>query len=99
MSVFIIFSSYKVITLERLPVIGTFRSIGASEKTTTKILLLESLIYGITGGLLSIPLGYGILKLILNGLGESLSMGIEIPMVVSPLNILLSCTVAVAVLT
>jgi len=97
MSVFIIFSSYKVITLERLPVIGTFRSIGASRKTTTRILLLESLIYGIAGGLLSIPLGYGILKLILGGLGESLSMGIEIPMVVSPLNILLACTVAITV--
>ncbi|BAK98867.1 hypothetical protein OBV_16690 [Oscillibacter valericigenes Sjm18-20] len=97
MSAFIIFGSYKVITLERLPVIGTFRSIGASEKMTTRILLFESLIYGIAGGLLSIPLSYGILKLILNGLGESLSMGIEIPMVVSPLNILLSCTVAVSV--
>lgn len=97
MSIFIIFSSYKVITLERLPVIGTFRSIGASEKATTQILMFESLIYGIASSLLSIPLGYCVLKLILDGLGESLSMGIEIPMVVSPRNIVLACIMAVAV--
>lgn len=97
MSIFIIFSSYKVITMERLPVIGTFRSIGATEKATTRILLSESLIYGIIGGLVGIPLGYGVLKLILDGLGESLSLGIEIPMIVKPLNIALSCFVAVAV--
>jgi len=47
MSVFIIYSSYKVITMERIPVIGTFRSIGATENTVTKILVLESLLYGI----------------------------------------------------
>jgi putative ABC transport system permease protein len=97
MSIFIIFSSYKVITMERLPVIGTFRSIGATEKATTKILLMESLVYGVAGGLIAIPLGYGVLKLILDGLGESLALGIEIPMVVSPLNIVLSCLVAAAV--
>ena len=39
MSVFIIYSSYKVITLDRLPVIGTFRSIGAEKKTVTRIFL------------------------------------------------------------
>ncbi|HEX3028194.1 MAG TPA: FtsX-like permease family protein [Clostridia bacterium] len=97
MSIFIIFSSYKVITMERLPVIGTFRSIGATEKATTKILMMESLLYGIIGGLIGIPLGYGTLKLMLEGLGKSLEIGIEIPMVVSPLNILLSCIVAVGV--
>lgn len=97
MSIFIIFSSYKVITMERLPVIGTFRSIGATEKATTKILMMESLLYGIIGGLIGIPMGYVTLKLMLEGLGESLKIGIEIPMVVSPMNILLSCIVAVAV--
>lgn len=49
MSVFIIYSSYKVITLDRLPVIGTFRSIGAEKKTVTRIFLLESLLYGSAG--------------------------------------------------
>ena len=44
MSVFIIYGSYKVITLDRLPVIGTFRSIGATQKAVTGILLLESML-------------------------------------------------------
>lgn len=97
MNIFIIFSSYKVITMERLPIIGTFRSIGATEKSTTLILLLESLIYGVMGGLFGIPFGFGVLKLILDGLGESLSLGIEIPMIVKPVNIILSCFVAIAI--
>jgi ABC-type antimicrobial peptide transport system permease subunit len=97
MSVFIIFSSYKVITMERLPVIGTFRSIGATAKGTAGILIMESLVYGVAGGLISVPLGFGGLKLILNGLGKSLSIGIEIPMVVQPANIILSFMMGVVI--
>lgn len=97
MSVFIIYSSYKVITLDRLPVIGTFRSIGAEKKTVTRIFLLESLLYGSAGGLLGIPLGVVVLKLILHGMGQSLSQGIEIPAVISPLSAVISFTMAVSV--
>jgi len=96
-SVFIIFSSYKVITLERLPVIGTFRSIGATEKAVTNILMLESLVYGGLGALLGIPVGFAVLRVLLNGLGDSLSQGIDIPMIVSPGSVILSCAVAVIV--
>ena len=97
MSVFIIYSSYKVITLERLPVIGTFRSIGATRRTVTGILLLESLLYGGIGGLLGIPAGILVLRLILRGMGSSLSGGIEIPAVCPPLGIFLSLSAAVTV--
>ncbi len=97
MSVFIIYSSYKVIMLERLPVVGTFRSIGATERAVINILLLESLIYGSLGAFIGIPAGFGALKLMLRGLGNSLSQGIEIPMIVSPVNILLACLAAMAV--
>ena len=96
-SIFIIYSSYKVITLDRLPVIGTFRSIGATQKAVTRILLLESLLYGCMGGLIGIPVGMFVLKLILQGMGQSLSQGIEIPVVISPLSIMISFTVAIAV--
>lgn len=95
-SVFIIYSSYKVITLERLPVIGTLRSIGATRKAITRILLLESALYGSLGGLAGIPAGMLVLKLILQGMGKSLSQGIEIPVVISPLGTILSLVVAVA---
>lgn len=96
-SVFIIYSSYKVITLDRLPVIGTFRSIGATQKTVTRILLLESLFYGCMGGLIGIPVGMLVLKLILQGMGQTLSQGIEIPIVISPFSIIIPLTVAIAV--
>ncbi|SMP54839.1 FtsX-like permease family protein [Anoxynatronum buryatiense] len=60
-SVFIIYSTFKVITVERLPVIGTFRSIGATRKTTDGVLLGESLAYGVLGGILGNLAGIGIL--------------------------------------
>lgn len=97
MSVFIIYSSYKVITLDRLPVIGTFRSIGATQKAVTHILLLESALYGVMGGLIGIPVGTLDFKLILQGMGQSLSQGIEIPVVISPFSIIFSFAVAVIV--
>lgn len=97
MSVFIIYGSYKVITLDRLPVIGTFRSIGATQKAVTGILLLKSMLYGVIGGLIGIPAGILVLKLILRGMGESISQGIEIPVVISPFSILLSFAAAVTV--
>ena len=97
MSVFIIFSSYQVITLERLPVIGTFRSIGATRRAVTGILLMESLVYGILSIVIAIPVGAAVLGVLLQGLGDSLSQGIAIPMVVPPLNVLLSSAVAVLV--
>jgi len=96
-SVFIIYSSYKIITSERLPVIGTFRSIGATGKTVKNLLMAESLVYGISGSMLGIPLGYLTLKLILYGMSDTASYGIEIPMVVSPLNIMISVGAAIVV--
>lgn len=63
MSLFIIYSSFKVLTMERLPVIGTFRSIGATRKTTDVVLLAESFLYGTIGGILGCGLGVVILYL------------------------------------
>ncbi|KPU45668.1 macrolide export ATP-binding/permease protein MacB [Oxobacter pfennigii] len=64
MSMFIIYTSFKVITMERLPVIGTFRSIGATKGMTGLMLILEGVFYGIIGGLLGCGLGIGILYLV-----------------------------------
>jgi putative ABC transport system permease protein len=63
MSVFIIYSSFKVITVERLPIIGTFRSIGAARKTTDFVLMVETFLYGVAGGLFGCLLGIGVLYL------------------------------------
>ncbi len=64
MSIFIIYTSFKVITMERLPFIGTFRSVGATKAATNLVLLGESLLYGIIGGLAGLLLGFGVLYLI-----------------------------------
>lgn len=61
MSIFIIFTSFKVVTIERIPVIGTFRSIGATRRMTNLVLAAESLIYGFFGGVFGCLLGTGIL--------------------------------------
>jgi len=70
MSIFIIYTSFKVITMERLPIIGTFRSIGATRKMTNRVLVLESILYGIIGGILGCILGiivlYGMAFVIAN---------------------------------
>lgn len=97
MSVFIIYSSYKVITLERLPIIGTFRSIGANEKMVKKILMMESILYGCLGGLLGIPIGIAVLNFMLHGLGKSLEQGIAIPTVIAPVGVAVSVSAAIIV--
>lgn len=52
MSIFIIYSTFRIIILERLPVIGTFRSIGATGRASFTVLTLEGIMYGVIGGLM-----------------------------------------------
>ncbi len=47
--------------MERLPIIGTFRSVGATRKMTDFVLTIESLLYGILGGILGCGFGLGVL--------------------------------------
>lgn len=68
MSVFIIYTVFKVIIIERLPIIGTFRSIGATKFMTDSVLIVESFIYGVIGGITGILVGIGIVKLAAVGL-------------------------------
>lgn len=71
MSIFIIYTVFKVIIVERLPIIGTFRSIGATRITTDFVLIAESIIYGMIGGILGDILGIGITKLFAFGISMS----------------------------
>lgn len=61
---FIKHAAYQVITTERLPVIGTFRSIGATRRHTSAVLFLESALYGLVGGAAGCALGIGALYVI-----------------------------------
>ncbi len=80
MSIFIMNTSYKVIITERLPVIGTFRSIGATKRSTDSILLIESMTYGVIGGILGCILGLGVLYVMalnITDWGEGMSINIS----------------------
>jgi len=60
-SIFVIYTAFKVIAFERMPVMGTFRSIGATKKRINLLLLSESISYGVIGGALGCLLGIGLL--------------------------------------
>ncbi len=63
MSIYIISSTFRVITSQRLPDIGTYLSIGAGRRTINRMLLTESLIYGGVGGAVGCLLGIAALYL------------------------------------
>lgn len=96
MSVFIIYTVFKVIIIERLPIIGTFRSIGATKFMTDFVLIAESIIYGIIGGLTGILVGIGIVKLAAMGL-SSQAGGIAVTINYNTSQILMAFGFAVAV--
>ncbi|WP_234117385.1 ABC transporter permease [Clostridium hydrogenum] len=75
MSAFIIYTVFKVIVAERLPVIGTFRSIGATKVSTSMVLVGESIIYGIIGGIIGDFAGIGILNVIMNLMASNMVNG------------------------
>ncbi|HAB67441.1 MAG TPA: hypothetical protein DCE23_08750, partial [Firmicutes bacterium] len=49
---FVISSLNRIVISERMPVIGTFRSIGATKSRMNSILILENAIYGLIGGVI-----------------------------------------------
>lgn len=78
MSAFIIYTVFKVIVAERLPVIGTFRSIGATKTSTSMVLVGESIIYGILGGIIGDLAGIGILKILMKLMASSMGGGVTV---------------------
>lgn len=59
-SIIIIYNSVKLMVLERMNVVGTFLSQGATHGRITFIFLLESICYGLIGGAIGVVIGYGI---------------------------------------
>lgn len=90
MSVFIIYSSFKVIMLQKMPHLGTFRSVGADQKKINQVMFLESGIYGILGGLLASVIGILISYVLsvvtmpeaLKEIGTKVELKISIPKVI-----------------
>lgn len=94
-SIFIIYTSFRVITMERLPYIGTFRSVGATKKMTNLILISESLIYGILGGTIGCLLGISIFSVmsLVTGSGQ----GVKAIVGFTPAQVLEAFVFAVAI--
>lgn len=66
MSMFIIFTASNLITLERIPIVGTLRSIGCTRRRINRILITESALLGILGGFIGCVLGLGVLQFIIH---------------------------------
>ena len=96
MSTFIIYTSFKVITTERLPVIGAFRSLGATKGMTNFILMAESLTYGLIGGIFGGGMGIGLLYIITVVSAPPTLKGFKTTLEFSPLLLLTAALMAVA---
>ena len=89
-SIFIIYTSFKVITLERLPMLGTFRSIGATKKMTDFIMLSEATIYGLLGSGIGCWLGYGMLAAVSHLMATNMFGGTVERIVYPPIYMILA---------
>jgi len=82
---YIIASTFKVIVIDRMFFLGTLRSVGATKRLTTSVLLIESVIYGLIGSIIGIFSGFGILYYMANGFfGSNLMNSLDISYVHIP---------------
>ncbi len=96
-SFFIIYTSFRLIMKERLPITGTFRSIGATKRSTHWLLICETLVYALVGGILGLLLGLGILKLLSYSLTSSWVGQDETKIIFSSTNVILSFLTAIII--
>ena len=61
-------SFVKIILNERIPIMGTFRSLGATRKKVEFILILEMAMYGLIAGIISSGIGFLLCRLIITEL-------------------------------
>jgi len=76
-SAYVIFSLSKVIVQERMPVVVTFRSVGASKRMVNRILRMEFLLYGMIGAVLGIVLAMLLLPIAADSFNEYKAFGVK----------------------
>lgn len=86
--IFVTVSFVEKIVVERMSVIGTLRSIGMSMRKTTFILILENIIYGVSGSIIALLLYLLLRGSILSEIGSSAGASADIGPV-NPLKCLL----------
>lgn len=88
-SFMIIYGTFNLILNERIPVIGTFLSQGATNSKVKSILYLESIGYGILGGAVGVGLGVVFLSLISNAYSPLSEYGVKTDISINPLYLLI----------
>ena len=71
MCIFIIFTAFNLLTLERIPLVGILRNIGCTRKKINIALTAESAVLGVIGGLIGCGLGIGVLLYLKNTYGAA----------------------------
>ena len=95
MAAFIVYSSFKIIVIERMSVIGTFRSIGATKFSTDALLMLESLIYGVIGCTIGAAFGVPMLYILSDTSNQFKQYGMSTSIEISLKNMIIAFIVAI----
>ena len=93
--VIIICGAFKLIITERLPIIGTFMSQGATRKKMEHILLMEAALYAVVGSVFGIVLGELGLAIFTRALAPLKEYGIYPPLNINPAHIVIAVVFAV----
>ncbi|MBS4535926.1 FtsX-like permease family protein [Clostridium sp. D2Q-14] len=86
MNYYVISSNAKVILLSRTPVVGTFRSLGASKIKVNSILVLENLVYGLLGGIFGVICGFYFRETILETIAQGVLSNAPLGEISAPIN-------------
>ncbi len=84
-TIFLIYNSFNLIVTERIPVIGTFLSQGSTRLRVISMLIKESFVYGVIGGIIGSLLGIAFIQILadvgnpLKSMGISPTINYEIP--------------------
>ncbi|MBW9145948.1 ABC transporter permease [Clostridium sp. CM028] len=96
-SVYLISFLFKVMGAERISVIGTFQSVGATKGEISLLFIGESLIYGILGFILGIGVSNFTLSNIYSMLNQFQTSNTNAIPIMEPVNILIAFAVAVGI--
>ena len=86
-SAYVILSLSKIIVSERMPIVGTFRSIGTSKRMMNGLLGMEFLVYGMIGTVLGIAISFVLLPPIADVFNEYKEFGLETVVSYSPVYV------------
>lgn len=95
MTIFIISGTFKLIITERLTVLGTFMSQGATMNRISGLLLLESVVYGLCGGLIGFIGGIIATKVITDYANPLAEFGVKSTLKLNPLYFIIALIFAI----